>query len=149
TLKNPPIQQPTVPLQKVAEPVPVVTEKQKPQRIDAYVDQDNRHSSIDIYYTRGRRFYSSRSFLVSAFAIGILALIGLGVFIGLSLQKQNREAGKQETERVYRVSDNENKNSSDGTHSKDNSILAGPTAPGALSLADSAALKANKKSKSA
>jgi hypothetical protein len=102
-----PIQETPVVPPKNVEPIPSVAEKQKPQKIEAYKDETNGHSSIDIYYTKKRGFSSKKTFLVSAFVIGILALIGLGMFIGLSLQQPNKEAGKQETERVYRVSDKE------------------------------------------
>ena len=147
-----PITQPppvVVPVQKTPEPIPAVTEKQKPLRINAHVDEDSRHSSMDIYYTKKKPFYSKRSFLVSAFAIGILALIGLGIFIGLSLQKPNTEAGKQETERVYRVPDNENKSSSINNNradkSAENGITSIPAGENAAPLIDSSALALNAK----
>jgi len=147
-----PISQPTpvaVPVQKTPEPIPAVTEKQKPLRINAHVDEDSRHSSIDIYYTKKKPFYSKRSFLVSAFAVGILALIGLGIFIGLSLQKPNTEAGKQETERVYRIPDNENKSSSINNNRADNNaenkIASVPAEENTAPLIDSAALGLNAK----
>ena len=38
---------------KIAEPIPSVSEKQKPVRIDTY-DKEANHSSIDIQYTRRR-----------------------------------------------------------------------------------------------
>jgi len=138
-----------VPIQKTVEPIPAVTEKQKPLRINAHVDEDTRHSSIDIYYTKKKPFYSKRSFLVSAFAIGILALIGLGIFIGLSLQKPNTEAGKQETERVYRIPETENKSSSINNNRADNgaenSVTSNPAEENIAPPIDSAALGLNTK----
>jgi hypothetical protein len=140
-VEEPIVQQPTTtPVPKSPDPIPAVTEKQKPLRVNAQVDDDQRHSSIDIYYTRKKPFYSNRSFLVSAFAIGIIALVGLGVFIGLSLQKPNTETGKQETERVYRVSDNENKTSSTGNNQKETTILPPAANQNTVPLVDSAAL---------
>src|SRR5205809_3119014 len=72
-----PIQEPPVTPPKNIEPIPIVTEKQKPQKVEAYKDETNGRSSIDIYYTKKRGFSSRKSFLVAAFLIGILALIGL------------------------------------------------------------------------
>jgi len=95
--------------QKTVEPIPAVPEKQKPVKIETFHDDDRRHSSMDIYYTKKKSAYLHKSFLIGAFAIGILSLIALGMFIGLSLQQPPKEAGKQETERVYRVSDNDSK----------------------------------------
>ncbi len=145
--EEPTLQQPAVvvPVQKTPEPIPAVTEKQKPLRIDAHIDEANRNSSIDIYYTRKKRFYSKRSFLVSAFAIGILALVGLGIFIGLSLQKPNTEAGKQETERVYRVPDNENKSSSIDKNRTENNIISTPVVENTIPIVDSSAIALNPK----
>jgi hypothetical protein len=140
-----PQQPPSFAPQKFAEPIPAVTEKQKPQKTESHTDERNGHSSIDIYYTRRKSFYSRRSFLVSAFAIGILALIGLGMFIGLSLQRPNREAGKQETERVYRVSDKEAKGPGTDAANKDNSGAAANSIQNSAAQVDSAAILANAK----
>src|SRR2546421_892684 len=93
---------------KKTDPIPEVLEEQRPQKIQSRYDNLNGQSTIDIYYTRRKSFFSQRSFLVAAIGIGVLALVGLGIFIGLSLQQPlPKEAGKQETEKVYRVSDNE------------------------------------------
>lgn len=94
---------------KIIEAVPTIPEKQKPVKIESYQSEDMRNSSMDIYYTRRKGAYLRKSFLIGAFAIGIVSLIGLGMFIGLALQQPPKEAGKQETEKVYRVSDNESK----------------------------------------
>ena len=102
--------------QKIVEPIPAVPEKQKPVKVETFHDDDRRHASMDIYYTKKKGVYLRKSFLIGAFAIGILSLIALGMFIGLSLQQPPKEAGKQETERVYRVSDNDSKLPPADTH---------------------------------
>ena len=146
-IEEPPIQQAPPPpaQQKYVEPIPAITEKQKPQKIESHVDTRNGHSSIDIYYTKNTRFYSRKSFLVSAFAIGILALIALGMFIGFSLQKPTRDAGKQETERVYRVSDNENKVPPTDANKNGNTAVPDPSIQNSKAVADSLAALANAK----
>ena len=135
-------------VQPFAQPKAVesVSEKQKPQKIEALIDDNNGHSSIDIYYTRNKSIYSRKSFLVSAFAIGILALIALGMFIGLSLRTPNRDAGKQETEKVYRVSEKESRSSEPEINR--NTTLADIDHPASMPpapLIDSAAILANAK----
>ena len=130
---------------KAVEPVPSVNEKQKPQKIEAYVDQNNGHSSIDIYYTRNKSIYSRKSFLVSAFAIGILALIALGMFIGLSLRTPNRDAGKQETEKVYRVSEKESKSEPEINRNTTLGDVDHPASMPPAPIIDSATILANAK----
>ena len=150
--KSAPVEQPIAqaaappPVQKTPEPIPAVTEKQKPLRSNAHIDGDSRQSSIDIYYTKRKPFYANRSFMVSAFAIGIIALVGLGVFIGLSLQKPSTQAGTQETERVYRVSEKEYKPPIN--NNKQENLIAVPPVDNTLAAVDSTALAVNaKKSK--
>ncbi len=65
--------------------------------------------ATDIYFPP-KKTDNKRMWILAGGGVGVLGLIALGVFIGISIKKPvTKEAGKQETERVYRVSDTEGK----------------------------------------
>ena len=97
------IEQPKV----IAQPLPA---EEKPVIRKVIVDtslEDPRHDGI--YFPKKKKQDTKRTFLLAGAGVLVLILIGVGIFIGMSLQQPaNKDTGKQETEKVYRIPDDKN-----------------------------------------
>ena len=88
-------------------PQPLIQEE-KPSTRKVIVDTSLEDPRLDeIYFPKKKPQNTKRTFMLAGAGVLVLILIGVGIFIGMSLQRPaSKDAGKQETEKVYRIPEN-------------------------------------------